>query len=212
MFGVLWGGPGTVIFQVAGLVLAVIGAASSIWYLKERLFPFRRLSWRRAERAARHIAMEAALQGFNPTLIVGIGRGGAVMGALISGCLRHRPLLVVDRKYTWVSGRRTDDLLFEVRPPQELMERVLLVAGEAHTGNTMRLYHDYFLNAGARDLRRAVFCVDAGCTEPIEFAVRRGGKTLLLPWMFAREYERGSLSQQHSDWVGRSASDEKTTK
>lgn len=81
---------------------------------------------------------------FLPTLIVGIGRGGTIMGAMISGCLGHRPLVVIDRKYVWVEGRRNDDLLLRLQFPPELLEKVLLVASETHTGNTMRLYYNYF--------------------------------------------------------------------
>ena len=185
-------------WQVLGVVLGAIGAASSIWFLKERLFPFSRLSWRHAQRAAREIASEAQVCQFDPTLIVGIGRGGAVMGALISGCMGHRPLLVVDRKYTWLGGRRTEDLLFHVQVPPELLQRVLLVAGEAHTGNTMRLYHGYFLDIGAQDIRRAAFYVEGGCVEQIEFVAKRGKKNLRFPWMFSRKYVRGSLSAEHT--------------
>lgn len=189
-------------WELLGVLLGAIGAVSSVWFIRERLFPFRRLSWRHAQRAARRIASETVLKGHDPTLIVGIGRGGAVMGALISGCLGHRPLLVVDRKYIWVSGRRTDDLFFHIGVPQAFLEKVLLVAGEAHSGNTMRMYYEYLRGVGAREIRRAAFYVQSGCTERIEFVGVRGTKDLRMPWMFAGEYARDSLSESDAKAVG----------
>lgn len=97
------------------------------------------------------------VDGFSPTLIVGIGRGGAIMGAMISGCLGHRPLVVIDRKYVWREGRRIDDMILRLHFPSNFLDKVLLVAGEAHTGSTMRLYHSYFTEIGAKMIRRDAF-------------------------------------------------------
>ena len=113
----IWG-----IIDLIGLVLSIVGGLSSVWYIYEKLVPIRRLSWRSAQKAALKITSEMVRDGFLPTLIVGIGRGGAIMGAMISGCLGHRPLVVIDRKYVWVEGRRNDDLLLRLQFPPELLE------------------------------------------------------------------------------------------
>jgi len=136
--------------------------------------------------------------GYDPTLIVGIGRGGAIMGALISGCLGHRPLLVIDRKYMWMDGRRLDDMALHLQLPPGLIARVLLVAGEAHSGNTMRLYHDRFMQLGAASVMRAAYFVQKGCTERIEYIGIRSDRDLRMPWMFTHNYVRDSRSEQEA--------------
>lgn len=135
---------------------------------------------------------------FSPTLIVGIGRGGSIMGAMISGALGHRPLIVVDRKYEWKEGRRIDDMVQRL-PINYGLERVLLVAGEVHTGNTMRLYYDYFKGLGAKEIRRATLYYEKGSTEPVEYKSLVSTHTMLrMPWMFTKRYRRDSIGEQEA--------------
>jgi hypoxanthine phosphoribosyltransferase len=151
----------------------------------------RRLRWRFAERASRRIANEMIANGFSPTLIIGIGRGGAVMGALISGCLGHRPLVVIDRKYTWKKGDRFDDMIFHADIPHDFLERVLVISGEVHSGNTMKLYYEHFNKMGAKSLQRATLFYEKGATIDVEYkGIESTRKNIVMPWMFARQYVR----------------------
>lgn len=185
-------------YELIGLILGVVGAVSSIWYIYEKLIPMRRLSWRSAQKAAQQIAQSMTRDNFSPTLIFGIGRGGAIMGALISGSLGHRPLVVIDRTYAWIEGRRLEDMLMRLRFPPGFIEKVLIVAGETHTGNTMKMYYDYFKESGAQQIRRATFYLQKGCTEPIEYVGVRHSKDLLMPWMFSKQYVREDRSEQEA--------------
>jgi probable phosphoglycerate mutase len=189
-------------FEIIGLVIAILGAIASVWFVYDKLFPLRRLSWRSAQKASVQIAGQMNQKGYDPTLIVGIGRGGAITGALISGCLGHRPLMVIDRKYMWMDGRRIDDMILHIQLPPALIERVLLVAGEAHSGNTMRLYSKYFVRLGAGAVQRAAYFVQKGCTEPIEYAGITSNRDLRMPWMFAKDYVRDSRSEEEAKAVG----------
>jgi len=184
--------------SIIGLTLGIIGAAASLWFLWEQLQARRRLSWRFVEKTAQRFAEEMGAREFSPTVIVGIGRGGAIMGALISGALGHRPLIIIDRKYTWQSGRRSDDMILHTTLPATLLERVLLVAGEVHSGNTMRLYHNYFLKLGAGSIDRATLFVQKGTTEPVEYVGITSERNLRLPWMFSKNYRRDSLSEEEA--------------
>lgn len=177
--------------EIIGLILGLIGAISALWYFWEKLFPIRRLSWRFAERSAKRIAEELTADNFSPTLIIGIGRGGAIVGALISGCLGHRPLVVIDRKYTWREGDRFDDMIFPVDIPQNFLERVLIVSGEVHSGNTMKLYYEHFKKLGARSIQRATLYYEKGATVKVEYkGLELSKKNILMPWMFHRRYIR----------------------
>jgi len=183
------------LLNIASLTFSAIGAVASGWFVYERLRLNRRLSWRKAERTAASISAKLGADGYSPTVVVGIGRGGAIFGAMISGCLGHRPLLVIDRKYEWVDGRRTDRMIVKLRLPSDLVERVLLVAGEAHTGNTMRLYYDHFGKIGAGEIRRATLLCQTGCTEPVEYVGIASSRDLRMPWMFTERYRRESRSE-----------------
>lgn len=171
------------------IILAVIGAISALCYFWEKLFPIRRLSWKFTEKAAKRITEELTADNLSPTLIVGIGRGGAIMGLLISGCLGHRPLVVIDRKYTWREGDRFDDMIFPVDIPQNFLEKVLIVSGEVHSGNTMKLYYKHFKKRGAQSIRRATLYYEKGATVNVEYkGLESSKKNILMPWMFHRQY------------------------
>ncbi|MEM3592967.1 MAG: phosphoribosyltransferase family protein [Candidatus Micrarchaeia archaeon] len=177
--------------EIIGLILGLIGAISSLWYIYEKLLPGRRLSWRFAQKAAKRIAEELTADDFSPTIIIGISRGGAIMGALISGCLGHRPLVVIDPKYTWKEGYRFDDMIFNVDIPQNFLEKVLLVSGEVHSGNTMKFYYEHFKKVGAKSIRRATLYYEKMAPIKVEYKGLESTKqNILMPWMFTKQYIR----------------------
>jgi len=179
-------------------LLTVVGASASVWFITEKVFRWRRVSWRCAQKSAENIAGQLTADAYMPSLIIGIGRGGAIFGAMISGCLGHRPLLVIDRKYIWKDGRRLDDMILHVDIPKEMLGNVLLVAGEVHTGNTIKLYFDYFHKLGAQHIRRAVFFLQVGSTEKVEYWGFRSKTDRRMPWMFSRIYRRDSRNQEEA--------------
>jgi hypoxanthine phosphoribosyltransferase len=177
--------------KIAGLLFGLIGLISSVYFLYEKLYPMKRISWKSTERIVKRIVNEMISHDFSPTLIVGIGRGGAIMGSLISGCLGHRPLIVVDRMYSWVDGDRKEDMLCKMNVPQAFFNRVLLVSGEVHSGNTMKFYYEYLKEIGAKDVKRATLFYETGATVNIEYkGIESSRKNTLMPWMFSETYIR----------------------
>jgi uncharacterized protein len=180
------------LLSIIYFLLTVIGAIASIWFIAEKALKWRRLSWRCAQKSSELIARQLSADAYLPSLIVGIGRGGAIFGAMISGCLGHRPLLGIDRKYQWKDGRRIDDILLHLDIPKDLISTVLLVAGEVHTGNTMKIYFDYFSKLGAQNIRRATFFLQEGSTEKINYFGLKSKNDRRMPWMFSQVYKRDS--------------------
>lgn len=177
--------------EICCFILGLIGAISAIWYFREKLIPLRRLSWKFVEKAAKKIAEEMTAENFSPTLIVGIGRGGAIMGALISGSLGHRPLVVIDRKYTWKEGDRFEDMIFPIDLPIILLEKILILSGEVHSGNTMKCYFEHFKKLGAKSIRRATLFYEKGATVIVDYTgLESSRKNILMPWMFTKQYIR----------------------
>lgn len=124
--------------------------------------------------------------------VAGIARGGAITGSLIAGTLGHRPILAFTVDHDWTDGRRTDGLLFDLIPREpQLLDRVLVVAGEIHSGNSMRYVCTYLSELGAKEIRRVVVYYEAGSTEPVEYVgFRTRRKMVKLPWMFSENYRR----------------------
>jgi len=185
------------VYVIIGFVSAIVGIISFLWYLYEKKFPFRKLSWRFAEKAAQKIADRMVKDNFSPTLIVGIGRGGSILGAMISGCLGHRPLLVIDRKYEWKESGRLEDIIFFVDVPASFLNRVLLVAGEIHSGGTMKFYYNYFKSLDTNEIRKAVMFFEEECPVNVEYiGIKSSKKNILMPWVFSKNYMRADRKPQ----------------
>lgn len=189
------------LWTIFGIILGILGAVSSVWFLYEKLSKRYRLSWRFAEKAVEKLVRKMMSDNFSPTLIVGIRRGGAIIGALISGELGHRPLIVIDRKYKWEEGRRITDMVQRLKINFGL-EAVLVVSGKVHSGNTMRLYYDYFKSLGANEIRRATLFYEAGSTEPVEYkGLVSSRKMLRMPWMRSKMYRIDSRSEEEAKGI-----------
>lgn len=188
------------LLEWVGLISGITGIITFILWMYEKRLPYQRISWRRAERAAKEIASKLVSDRYSPTLIMGIGRGGAIFGSMISGSLGHIPLLVVDRKYKWSTEGRLDEMMFSVKIPQEYLGSILLVAGEAHSGSTMKRYSDFLRGMGAENIRRAVLFYEEGCPIAIEyFGVRSDKHDTQLPWMYSKNYRRDDRAAQRNE-------------
>ncbi len=85
--------------------------------------------------------------------------------------------------------------MFSARIPRDCTRSVLLVAGEAHSGGTMKRYYDYLKRVGAQEIKRAVLFLEEGCPLNIEYyGVKSGKKNIRLPWMFSKQYVRADRS------------------
>ena len=105
---------------------------------------FWQLNWRDAQKSAKEIAKRLldvnSPEFYDPTLIVCIGRGGAIFGSMISYQLGELPILALDRKYNHFENGRLTKTMYPFRIPKAYLKQVLLVAGEAHTRKTLRIF------------------------------------------------------------------------
>lgn len=122
---------------------------------------FRQLTWREAKKSAKMIAEELlnvkSPKFYDPTLIVCIGRGGAIFGSMISYQLGELPILALDRIYNHMKDGRETKTMYPFRIPKAYLKKVLLVAGESHTRKTLKTFTEKLSEMGARDIRNCVF-------------------------------------------------------
>ena len=92
---------------------------------------FSRYHYPVAQRAAKRLAKKIRTpeEGGCPDLIVGIGRGGAIFGSMLSYRLENTPLLTVDRTYSWRSAAdmREEGVIFNFDFPVRFKRNVLVV-------------------------------------------------------------------------------------
>ena len=175
------------------------GKRKKPWFSLLNLNIFRRSSMRKVFHAAKSLANQMTHDRFAPTLIIFIGRGGSIFGSLISYNLNNSPIFCVDRKYEWGTTKRKVKSVFNIEIPPSFLSKVLLVAGEAHTGETM----DYFCNKVKEmnpnaEIKTCVFYMEDVCQMKIDYVGLRGRDHVLLPWQ-DESFIRDSLSREDAD-------------
>lgn len=121
---------------------------------------FRQFNWKTAIEEANKIAKELTegKKNYDPTMIVCIGRGGAIFGSLLSYSLSELPILALDRSYTHDDNDlRMEKPMYPFRIPKAYLKRVLLVAGESHTQKTLLIFNEKLKAMGAGEIRNCVF-------------------------------------------------------
>ena len=145
---------------------------------------FKRLRMRQATEKAEDIAQKIIDSRYSPTLIVGIGRGGAIFGSFISYHLHNTPILCIDRDYDYQENRKAYPL-FDFDFPKYLKKRVLLVAGEIHTSGTMDQFRKHLLKKGVQEIKTCVFYKQNSCPISIDYVGLPGEEAILMPWQDA---------------------------
>ncbi len=197
-------------FNITGYVLAFIGFLATLYKTVEVWLNLRSFSWSEIDKLTKKLVRQMGDDMFVPDVIVGIGRGGSILGALLSGNLRvpdkkrNIPLLGVDRIYEWRDGERieVENKMIDFAPLKG--KRVLLVAGDVLTGGTMKFFLHEIEQVGPTEVRAA--CLVKGVTSayrPDYFGKEITGD-FRMPWMYkgygyardSRRPNRGKVSKK----------------
>jgi len=179
------------------LILTIIGGIVSIgtiilWINKSRKKIREKISWKRVEKGILRLKEDLITDKYYPTIIIGIGRGGAVIGALLSGTLGNVPIIVLDRIYKWENHVRNEGLFEDIKLTKNI-DKVLIVAGELHSGNTAKKYTEYFEQMGAKEIKMLTFMKEPYPTfKPDFYYIQSDKSKLRFPWMITKDYRRES--------------------
>lgn len=175
-----------------GIVVISIFVIFFVWLYV--VYLSKRISWGSMAKSARRIADIMVSKKLHPTLIFGIGRGGAIYGSMISSCIGRIPIIMIDRDYYYIERQRRERILFKSRIPGRLLNKVLIVAGDIDTGNTIAFFENYFKKLGANKIYKVGFLVNTERSHEIDFIGRKTAKIKLdrlnLPWRrITKDYE-----------------------
>ena len=178
--------------EVVIYIFSILGGIVSIWTLFTWLKPFKKISWKKVEKGIKQLKEDLIKSNYYPTLIVGIGRGGAIIGALVSGTLGNVPIIVIDRVYDWSGKERTGGFCEDIKITKNI-EKVLLVAGELHSGNTAKKYAEYFKEMGAKEIKMLTYMKEPYPTyKPDFYSIETDNSNIRFPWMITEDYKRDS--------------------
>jgi len=179
------------IIEWAGYLLAFIGFLATVYKTNQVLLSLKTFSWGDVDKNSKVIIKKIACDNYMPDVIVGIGRGGSILGAIISGNLpipnrkaRNIPILGVDRLYEWQNGARieTENKMIDFSPLEG--QKILLVAGDVLTGGTMKFYVNQLEQANVAKIKSACLVKGVITTfQPDYFGKEIPGE-FNMPWMY----------------------------
>ena len=127
--------------EVVELVLTAIGWITKGIYSIYFIIKSRKITrWHSVERGVLVIRRKIKESGWEPDIVIGLGCGGAVVGAMLAGSLGRKRIFVIDRRHKWQKGKRKTfvDTPADFRFVSEY-KKALLISGEVCSGETMKL-------------------------------------------------------------------------
>jgi hypoxanthine phosphoribosyltransferase len=135
----------TGILNWALLLFGLVGGIISIKQLADWLHEYRENridTFQSIERNAVKLIEKIQADGFNPQLVLGIGRSGALLGGWIAGNLGSIPIQVIDRAFKEEEGTTVEypyatEIFAMLRRKYGEGTRVLVVEGASTTGSSL---------------------------------------------------------------------------
>ena len=175
-----------------GYAFAGIGFLATVWKAIESWRSVRRFSWSEFDKLARRMIKVIRADGYHPDVIVTIGRGGAILGSVLSGNLhistkmdrQNIPIVGYDRLYEWDAGKRSEIPNHMVAPAPLEGQNVLLVAGDVLTGGTMASFLSQLQKVNPKSVKTA--CLAQGVTSALksDYVGKLITGSFEMPWMY----------------------------
>jgi len=179
------------IIEWVGYLFAVIGAGVTVYKGIQVWVNYQKITWGDVDKYTKKIIAQIVKDRFTPDIIVTIGRGGAIIGSILSGNLPKTnslsyniPILGTDRVYIWCDGQRNEieNKMIDFRPLES--KTILLVAGDVITGETMKFYANEINSVGVKDLKAACLVKAVNSIFSPDYFGKEISAHFKLPWMY----------------------------
>ncbi len=143
-----------------------------------------RMTWADLGTGARELSAQIAADGFAPDIVLGIARGGLLVGGALSYALDVKNTFTMNVEfYTGIDERLPVPMLLPPVPSLVDLqtERVLIADDVADTGQTLLLVKD-FLAGKVGDVRVAVLYEKPRSVVNCEYVWRRTDRWIDFPW------------------------------
>lgn len=148
------------IFSFALVILQIINQLILLYSpIKNTLFTRKYFTWREIERQIKKIAKMVKESNVDYGIICGTGRGGGILGSMLSTKLNNIPVLVIDRKYVKINNTPVIDMFVtEVEINQRYKnikdKPVLLITSQSDPGITLEEYKRMLIKSGFKEVHK----------------------------------------------------------
>jgi len=200
-------------WTVIGILAIIAGFIQLLWYVGK--FPawissrLGRVSWGRVRHGIEKIANEIRADDYRPEWVLGVGRTGTLIAALVAENMRWLPpevrLATLNLRHGFTNGTRLREVTDESLKRQMHEAKVLLVDSEMYRGDTARFAWQTLTSWGAAEIKVAVlFKFEPKGYKLSEFDPHYVGETfsrpVMMPWLFTPEAKTVARKVQQSRW------------
>ncbi|GAB7049549.1 phosphoribosyltransferase [Catenuloplanes indicus] len=172
------------VFTIISSVAAVLTVLLSVRFVRERNRP----SWRIVEQTMKESLAEIRRSGFDPDVIVGVGRGGAIVAGMLAGNLGHRPLFVIDTVLEKNDGVSEARIRYPDVMPSLAGKRILVAVGELYSGEDLKVAVKAVREQSPASVKTfSLFSHPATGIKP-DFCGHETKQPLSAPWRMSEEY------------------------
>jgi hypoxanthine phosphoribosyltransferase len=174
-------------------LLSVIGSLIAIWQLSIYLKDRDRLTWRVVERSMRSVIKSMQRVNYKPDLIIGVGRGGAIVAGMLAGNLGHVPLFVVDTELNRTTRIAKADIRFPDLMPDVSGKKVIVVVGELYSGEDLRSVVHFVESHGPGEIDTMSLFSHPACAITPDYLGKQTRRPLDAPWRMTDIYRTRRL-------------------
>jgi hypoxanthine phosphoribosyltransferase len=169
-------------------ILTIVTSATTLYLFAEEMRSRRRFGWKQVEKLVREMIDDMQSRSYKPELVLGVGRGGAILAGMLAGNLGHLPLAVMDTVLEHPDGVSRVEFRFPHCCPDLKGKRVLVVVGELYSGEDLRHAIDYVRTCEPAEIKTASLLTHPAASVRPDFVGLNSGKPLSAPWRITDAY------------------------
>lgn len=128
----------------------------------------------------------------SPDLVIGVGRGGSILGAMVAGNLGHVPFYALDRAYPVEKGKRQRILVEHGTIDLSPYKSIWVIVSESVGGGTVQMVRDWLQAKNAERGKILVFFNAAGRSPAADHIVEHfdySGRSMTEPWYLSPTWQ-----------------------
>lgn len=174
-------------------ILSFVASGATIYLFAEDMRSRRRFGWKQVDKLVLRLIEELRARGFEPDLVLGVGRGGAIVGGMLAGNMGHLPFAVLDTELGHPNGIGTVSFRFPGSCPTVRDKKVLAVVGELFSGEDLRHAMEFIGRRHPRELRTASLLTHPAASVRPDFVGLLSDRPLTAPWRLTDAYRMRRL-------------------
>jgi hypoxanthine phosphoribosyltransferase len=178
---------------IAITVIGVVGSVLAVYQFAEERRRRRRFGWRDVDKLVLRLLKTLEHDEFDPDLVLGVGRGGAIVAGMLAGNLGQLPLVCIDTESKRDRGRKQCVIRFPSAVPVLRDKRVLIVVGELYSGEDMRTAMDFVVRRKPESFKTLSLLSHPASVVRPDFVGLETKVPLSAPWRLTENYKNNRI-------------------